>query len=666
METSEFNDLHEFTKKLTLLYIEEDFTTIKSNLIIFQKYFNEIITVKNPEEALEKLENNNIDVLISEVNFTSFSGIDLLTEIKKLNRDIIKIILTKEKNSHIFAETITLDIKGYMIKPFDEKQFKKILDKFISEYIVDKKDKSNLKLLKQYQEIVNKSTIVSKTDPNGIITYANDNFCKISEYTKEELIGKNHNIVRHPDNPKEIFKDMWETIKDKKEEWTGIIKNRSKSGESYYVKSDITPVFDENGNIIEYIGVRNAISSIMSDKRHLIDKIASSNLSLLVLIQIEEFEILDKFYNTKTINEIENVFGLELLSYLPNGYIFESIFNIGNGKFALLTDFFNYLNSEQNIVDYLNDFVKTVQNSVLIIEEIEYDLNVIVSYSFGKENLYEDAKCGLDEVIAKKDLIKYANDSSIKEHQAAKNNLEVMKIVKIALENYNIVSYFQPIINNKTQEIEKYESLVRLIDENGKVLPPKHFLDVSKKGNYYNKITMRVLENSFKILNRINTKLSINISSADIEKEETRNKIYELISKYSKDTNRIVFELLEDENVKDFQVIKDFIRKVKKEGVKIAIDDFGAGYSNFERLFDFEPDILKIDGSLIRNIVSNAYSRNIVETIVAFAKKQKIETIAEYVENKEIFDILNVIGVDYSQGYYFGRPENLDEDLIHK
>ena len=146
-------------------------------------------------------------------------------------------------------------------------------------------------------------------------------------------------------------------------------------------------MMDDSGNIIEYVGVRNAISSIMSDKKYLIDKIASSELSLLVLIQIEEFEILDKFYNIKTLNKLENTFGLELLTYLPNGYIFENIYNIGNGKFALLTDFFNYLSAEQNIVNYLEEFVKAVRKSTLIIDEIEYDLNIVVSYSFGKENL---------------------------------------------------------------------------------------------------------------------------------------------------------------------------------------------------------------------------------------------------------------------------------------
>ena len=131
------------------------------------------------------------------------------------------------------------------------------------------------------------------------------------------------------------------------------------------------------------------------------------------------------------------------------------------------------------------------------------------------------------------------------------------------------------------------------------------------------------------------------------------------MEQYKEDAHRIVFELLEDETVEDFNIIKDFIHEVKSKGVQIAIDDFGAGYSNFERILEFEPDIVKIDGSLVKNIEHDTFSRNIVETIVLFAKKQNIETIAEYVENESIFNILNELGVDYSQGYYFGKPEEL-------
>jgi len=94
-------------------------------------------------------------------------------------------------------------------------------------------------------------------------------------------------------------------------------------------------------------------------------------------------------------------------------------------------------------------------------------------------------------------------------------------------------------------------------------------------------------------------------------------------------------------------------------GVQIAIDDFGAGYSNFQRLLDYQPDILKIDGSLIKNIETSTFSRSVVKTVVSFAKEQKIMTVAEYVENENIFSIIKDFGIDYSQGYLFGKPEQL-------
>jgi len=121
-----------------------------------------------------------------------------------------------------------------------------------------------------------------------------------------------------------------------------------------------------------------------------------------------------------------------------------------------------------------------------------------------------------------------------------------------------------------------------------------------------------------------------------------------------------VFELLEDEDVRDFDEITKFIARVKAFGVKIAIDDFGAGYSNFERLLKYQPDILKIDGSLIKNIETDAYSMSVVKTIVAFAKEQKIEMVAEYIENENIYEIIRSLGVEYSQGYYFGAPALLN------
>ena len=662
MNTINIDKIIETTSKLTLLYIQDEHKKINSTTDIIASYFKSMILAKDEKDALEKAKIAKVDFVLIDKNLDKININNLLEEMKKRNEDILSIVLLRENTIDKLLNIISLDIDAHILEEINKDNFIIALKKVVNKYLLKKeayKNKNKIFTLEQYCQVVNSSVIVSKTNKQGVITYANDNFCNISEYSRGELVGQNHNVVRHPDNSKEMYKNLWDTISVKQNSWTGIIKNLSKSGKTYYVKSTIKPIFGLNGEVIEYIGLRNNVSAVMNDKRHLFDKIESNNLSLLALIQIEDFDTLDKFYNITTVEKIEKLFGYELLSYLPNEDLFDNVYNIGGGRYALLIDFFSYANTVQNVNAYFEELSTNVKKSLFMIDGIEYDLNVVISYSFGKLNLYEDAKCGLVEAIKKKDSITYSNDLSIKDHIDAKKNMAVMKMVKIALDKYNIVSYFQPIIDNKTKKIAKYESLVRLINEKGEILAPAAFLDVAKKGSYYNKITHRVLENSFKILEKINTKISINISALDIEKEPTRKKIYELLDKSKDDSSRVIFELLEDENIKDFSVIKDFIRKVKLKGVQIAIDDFGVGYSNFERLLDFEPDILKIDGSLIKNIVDDKYSRDVVQSIVDFAKKQNIETIAEFVENEDIFNILTELGIDYSQGYYFGKPENL-------
>ena len=652
--------MNNFTKRLTLLfYHDKDIYLYKSFLI---ESFGKVIFVNSYEDALKEYREHHIDIVILELNLQYDKKFTYLKYVKEENPLNPVLVLSDDETFDTISHVVKLGIDGYYKVKFKKSQFIEDINNLEKKYLLAeqyKDDIENLNLLKQYQDITNKSSIISKTDTKGHITYVNDNFCKISGYTKDELIGKNHNMVRPIDSPKELYKDMWNTIKKKKQQWNGILKNISKNGDLYYVKSTITPLFDKDGNIVEYIALRQNISSIMTDKKHFLDKISSNVMSVLILVQIEEFDMLEKFHSLNIIDQIEKRFGYMLLNYLPNSYNFENVYNLDNGKYALLTNFDDFEATNVQLDKYLEEFVHNVKHSRLDIDGIEYDVSVTLSYSLGKYMLYEDAKSGLDNAIKKNIEICNANDFSIKDQIEAKKNLDVIKMVKKALDEYKILSYFQPIINNKTQEVEKYESLVRLIDDDSKVISPFEFLGASKRGSYYNKITTRVLENSFEILKSIRTELSINLSTLDIERKEMRELIYMLLENNKKDRNRLVFELLEDERVKDFSSVTGFIKKVKSMGVSIAIDDFGAGYSNFERLLEFEPDLLKIDGSLIKNIITDKYSQNIVETIVAFTKRQNIKTIAEYVENEEIFDYLNNLGVDYSQGYYFGKPEYL-------
>lgn len=116
--------------------------------------------------------------------------------------------------------------------------------------------------LQQYQRAINESNIVSKTDINGIITFVNDEFCKISGYLRDELIGQSHNIVRHPDVPAEYFKRLWETILNKKI-YKGLIKNRTKDGKAVYLNTTIIPILDNNNEIEEFVAIRYDITEMI-------------------------------------------------------------------------------------------------------------------------------------------------------------------------------------------------------------------------------------------------------------------------------------------------------------------------------------------------------------------------------------------------------------------
>ena len=122
------------------------------------------------------------------------------------------------------------------------------------------------KIMDEYKRIVDQSAIVSKTDIKGIITYANNMFCKISGYTQDELIGKNHNIIRHPKTSKETFRQMWKTIKDEGKIWKGVVTNRTKEGKDYIVQTTILPLKNKEGEIVEFIALRNEITSLYKDK----------------------------------------------------------------------------------------------------------------------------------------------------------------------------------------------------------------------------------------------------------------------------------------------------------------------------------------------------------------------------------------------------------------
>jgi len=653
------DNILDYSQDMVLLYVEDNEDAREMTTLIFEEFFKNIIVAVDGEDGYQKFLENDVDLIISDISMPNLNGIEMGELIRAKDKQIPIIFLTAHNDEAYFLSSIKVGISGFLIKPVDIGELVSLIERVSQKFVYEREAKEKQNLLEVYQKATNQSSIVSKTDTKGYITYVNDIFCELSGYSREELIGKNHNIIRHHDNPKSIFEDMWHTIRDKKEIWKGIVRNKTKDGKSYYADSIVMPILDLDGNIVEYISLRNDVTDIMNPTKQLSEAVKNTKNSYLIYIKLDKFEMVEDFYDNETINRLESTVALYLHVQFSKFYKFDKVYELGNGEYALIVEKSKFMDDIESFIKELKELQAEIKEDVIDLDNIEYDVSLLISFVYSGEKVLESAKLGIKKLLQTKHSFMVTNNLAILEQEKAKENMKVVSMIKTAIMHSKIVSYFQPIIDNQTQETVKYESLVRLIDENDNVLAPYFFLETSKKSNYYSQITSIVLEHSFAILRNCEVDISINLSAIDIEQKTTRETIVRHLEENREDAHRVVFELLEDEGIKDFQVVKDFITFVKGYGVKIAIDDFGAGYSNYERLLDYQPDILKIDGCLIRDIETSSYSLSAVKSIVTFAKEQNMQTIAEFIENESIFKIVKELGVDFSQGYHFGKPEPL-------
>lgn len=229
------------------------------------------------------------------------------------------------------------------------------------------------------------------------------------------------------------------------------------------------------------------------------------------------------------------------------------------------------------------------------------------------------------------------------------------KKIKQALVENRIDIYYQPILSTKSNKIEKIECLVRFLEENGDVISPNFFLHVAKRSRLYNEITKFVISKACETFASRTEKFSINLSIEDIIESSTIQYLIKEVKKHALE-NRMVIEILESEGIDNYAQVIEVIEELKSFGIEIAIDDFGTGYSNFSHLVSLDIDILKIDGSLIKDLHVNASARSIVRSILSFTQELGIKTVAEFVSSKELYDIVKELGVDYAQGYYISKP----------
>ena len=247
---------------IKILYAEDENTIVQFVKILFKKNNTLNVTyTSNGLEALEFYKKEDFDLVITDMIMPLMDGFELIEEIRKINPRQVFMMVTGLDNKADLIRAIELRVNFFVEKPIKPKKFNQVLNDSIE--VINQKKQLALSnsLLNQYKHAIDTSTILSKSDLDGNITYVNEEFCKISKYTESELIGQPHSILRHPDMPEFTFKDMWDTIKSKKL-WKGMVKNKTKDGSEYIVDALIIPLLDTNGDIIEYLGIRHDITKL--------------------------------------------------------------------------------------------------------------------------------------------------------------------------------------------------------------------------------------------------------------------------------------------------------------------------------------------------------------------------------------------------------------------
>lgn len=383
---------------LNILIIEDDsFLCEKLKKILSRKVLH-VNSFYSAKEALDQLDIIKPDVIITDIKMPQMSGLEMVEIIRNRGLNIKIIIASAFSESHYFQKAIKLKVENFLVKPIDIEELLLQLQEIEKILTLEKAYNAKTKLLNEYKEIVDKSNHVTKTDINGNIIYANDRFCKLCGYSKDELLGKPHNIVRHEDMPSSLYARLWATILDKKI-WHGTIKSKTKNGVAFYVETSIAPILNEQDEIIEFISIKNNVTEFIKNKRDLQKEIVTDRLTSLPnrikfsqdLSKIEEASII--LVDIEKFHETNNLFGLnfgdQILIHIAK--LLKKISQQENLKpYRISADEFIILNINQgskNLENIIHQLEQVLKNEPFEYNDISFDIELTYSIVIGSKDI---------------------------------------------------------------------------------------------------------------------------------------------------------------------------------------------------------------------------------------------------------------------------------------
>lgn len=409
---------------VTILYVEDEKMIRDEVSYFFSKYVKNFYTAVNGIEGLELYRQIEPDLIITDIQMPKMNGLDMIREIN--NKKIPIIITTAFSDIDYFLKAIELNVNKFIIKPINLMELVKSIQECIYNDVIRDKLFEKENLLK----IVDENVLISITDNKGVIIDTSSAFCELVEYSKEELIGQTHRILKHPDTSEEFYKDMWKQISSGKK-FNAEIRNRKKSGEVYWANLTITPVIEDN-EIINYTAIRQdvtnkkkleilAIEDTLTGvyNRRYFNKIIEKELRrtkrenqnlCLLSIDIDDFKKYNDTFGHPKGDDVLVKVAHTLKTFASRATDF--VFRMGGEEFSVL---FSGLNVEKSL-EFSNDLVKKIENL-----KIEHINDRVITISAGLICM------NANDIISEEELYRFSDIALYKAKSRGKNQVVLYK-----------------------------------------------------------------------------------------------------------------------------------------------------------------------------------------------------------------------------------------------
>jgi len=524
-------------------------------------------------------------------------------------------------------------------------------------------------------------TAVVITDPNGVIQYVNPAFTQLTGYTAQEAVGQTPRLLNSSRHKPRFFRRLWETILTGKV-WRGELHNRRKNGSLYISRQVIAPVHAADGIISHFVTVSEDITeqkgqeariqhqathdfltelpnryALEANLRRTVARSRRGPQGALLLLDLDNFKVVNDTAGHPTGDRLLIAVAQLLTKIVRHG---DLLARLGGDEFAVLLETASAEEAPalaerlRQAVDEFRYpwgaevFAPTTSIGVAVIDG---NLDFAQVLSLADAALYAAKDQGGNRVV----LYRQEEEKGTKlaeEHHWVNS-------VKNALREERLVLFYQPIVHLADGQPLHFEALIRMRDETGALIGPAHFIPIAERFGLMPQVDRWVVKTALHFLRmQPHLHLFVNLSASGLEDQALIDYVENAIQESKVPPHRLGFEITETAAMRNMARAQEHIGRLKQLGCPFALDDFGTGFSSIAYLHNLPVDYVKVEGSITRNIENDPTQRALVHAIVSMAHALNKKVIVEMVEREETAEVLRSLGVQYGQGYLWGRPND--------